>query len=45
MAAMGGAGTRIAPSRGETARFHEAKHQVFLRMHDDQMAYRELMRG
>jgi FGGY-family pentulose kinase len=45
MAAMGGAGTRIAPSRGETARFHEAKHQVFLRMHDDQIVYRELMRG
>jgi FGGY-family pentulose kinase len=43
MQAMTRAGRVVEPSRGEVARFHEAKHRVFLRMHDDQMAYRELM--
>jgi hypothetical protein len=33
----------IEPATGDTARFHEAKHRVFLRMHEDQLAYRELM--
>ena len=35
---------RHRPAGGEVAEFHDAKHRVFLRMHDDQMAYRELMR-
>jgi FGGY-family pentulose kinase len=44
MAAMTRAGRVIGPAGGDVARFHDAKHRVFLRMHDDQMAYRELMR-
>lgn len=43
MSAMTRSGRVIAPAGGETARFHEAKHRVFLRMHEDQLAYRELM--
>jgi FGGY-family pentulose kinase len=43
MGAMTRAGRIIEPSRGEVARFHEAKHRVFLRMHEDQIAYREMM--
>jgi ribulose kinase len=43
MAAMSQAGATIHPS-GETVRhYHDAKYAVFRRMHDDQMAYRELM--
>jgi len=44
MAAMTRAGRVVRPSGGAVAKFHEAKHRVFLRMHDDQMAYREIMR-
>jgi ribulose kinase len=44
MAAMTRAGRAIEPAAGDVARFHEAKHRVFLRMHDDQIAYREAMR-
>jgi len=45
MGAMNEAATVIAPSGGDVARFHQAKHRVFLRMHDDQLEYRSLMRG
>jgi FGGY-family pentulose kinase len=44
MAAMTRAGRVVEPIRGDVARFHDAKHRVFLRMHDDQLAYREIMR-
>ena len=44
MPAMTRAGRTIEPAGGEVARFHAAKHAVFLRMHDDQLAYREIMR-
>lgn len=44
MAAMTRAGRGVHPSGGGVAKFHEAKHRVFLRMHEDQMAYRELMK-
>jgi FGGY-family pentulose kinase len=44
MGAMTRAGRVIRPASGEVARFHDAKHRVFLRMHDDQMAYREQMK-
>ena len=44
MGAMTSAGRVVDPAGGDVARFHEGKHRVFLRMHDDQMAYRELMR-
>jgi FGGY-family pentulose kinase len=43
MEAMTRSGRVIEPAKGEVARFHDAKHRVFLRMHDDQMAYRKLM--
>jgi FGGY-family pentulose kinase len=44
MAAMSHAGGRIAPSGGEVQRYHDAKYAVFLRMYEDQIAYRGLMR-
>jgi FGGY-family pentulose kinase len=44
MGAMTRSGRIVPPAKGDVARFHDAKHRVFLRMHEDQMAYRELMR-
>lgn len=43
MRAMNAAGKIIEPSRGEIARFHDAKFRVFHRMHKDYLAYRKLM--
>lgn len=43
MAAMCHAGAIVEPAGGAVAEYHDKKHRVFLRMHDDQMAYRELM--
>lgn len=43
MRAMSATATRLAPAEGEVARFHAAKHEVFHRMYEDQMAYRALM--
>jgi FGGY-family pentulose kinase len=43
MGAMTRAGRVIEPARGEVARFHDAKHRVFQRMYEDQLAYREAM--
>jgi FGGY-family pentulose kinase len=43
MGAMSRAGATIRPAGGDVAAFHARKHQVFLRMHDDQLAYRALM--
>ncbi len=45
MRAMSKPGRVIEPTRGRVAEFHARKHQVFLRMHDDQVAYRAMMRG
>jgi hypothetical protein len=45
MSSMTRAGRTIEPTRGDVARFHEAKHAVFLRMHEDQLAYRGMMNG
>ncbi len=45
MAALSAVGERIAPATGEVAQYHQAKHTVFQRMYDDQLAYRELMGG
>ena len=33
----------IEPADGMVRRFHDAKHRVFHRMYQDQMAYRALM--
>jgi FGGY-family pentulose kinase len=44
MSAMTRAGRIVEPARGDAARFHDGKHRVFLRMHDDELAYRELMK-
>ena len=43
MAAMSGTDRVLEPSGGAVARYHEAKHRVFLRMCEDQMAYRAMM--
>jgi FGGY-family pentulose kinase len=43
MGAMSRPSSVISPSGGAVAAFHDAKHRVFLRMHDDQLAYRALM--
>jgi FGGY-family pentulose kinase len=43
MAAMTQAGKVVQPVQGRPARFHEAKHAVFLRMCADQLAYRAQM--
>ena len=43
MSAMSRAGQTIAPSGGGIAQYHNAKHAVFRRMYDDQLAYRRLL--
>jgi len=43
MSSMTRPGRTIEPTRGDVARFHDTKHAVFLRMHEDQLAYRGLM--
>ncbi|HEY2408156.1 MAG TPA: FGGY-family carbohydrate kinase [Polyangiaceae bacterium] len=43
MATMSGVASVVEPCGGEVARFHRAKHEVFLRMHGDQLAYRAAM--
>ncbi|TET36512.1 MAG: ribulokinase [Planctomycetota bacterium] len=43
MAAMNGPGEIIEPDGGAVAKYHDAKHEVFLKMHDDLLAYRKIM--
>ena len=43
MAAMSRADRTIEPASGEVRAYHEQKHRVFHRMHEDQRAYRALM--
>ena len=43
MGAMNEAAMLVQPTGGRVARLHEAKHRVFLRMHEDQLAYRAQM--
>lgn len=43
MAAMNSADRVIEPDTAQARDFHERKHRVFLRMHEDQLAYRRLM--
>ncbi len=43
MAAMNRAGTVTQPNAGAVRSYHDKKHEVFLRMHEDQLAYRKLM--
>jgi D-ribulokinase len=45
MAAMNEAAALIEPTGGAVARFHDAKHRVFQRMYEDQLAYRAIMRA
>jgi len=45
MRAMGGVSRGLEPAGGDVARYHAAKHRVFQRMYEDQMAYRGLMAG
>lgn len=44
MAAMSRAGRVIEPGNGAVRAYHDAKYAVFQRMHQDQVAYRGLMR-
>ena len=43
MVAMCAAGEVVEPAGGDVARFHAAKYAVFLRMYEDQVAYRGVM--
>ncbi len=43
MGAMSRAGSTVLPAGGPVAAYHAAKHEVFQRMHDDQLAYRTSM--
>jgi FGGY-family pentulose kinase len=43
MGAMDGADRVIEPHGGATGAFHAKKHEVFLRMHEDQQTYRAMM--
>ena len=43
MAAMSRSDEIIEPAGGAVARYHDAKHTVFHRMHEDLLAYRGLM--
>lgn len=43
MTAMSRTGEEISPAGGAVAAFHVAKHQVFQRLYEDQMAYRRLI--
>lgn len=43
MSAMSSSGRILQPATGATRSYHEAKHRVYQRMLDDQLAYRELM--
>ena len=45
MSAMSRAGQTIEPSSGAVAQYHHAKHAVFHRMYEDQLAYRRLLEG
>lgn len=45
MGAMTATDRSVAPAGGAVAEHHARKHRVFLRMHDDQCDYRELMVG
>ena len=45
MAAMTAAERTIEPTGGAVRAYHDAKHRVFHRMYEDQLAYRELMMG
>ncbi|MEW4452993.1 FGGY-family carbohydrate kinase [Bremerella sp. JC817] len=43
MSTMSGADRILEPTTGPTAVYHQAKYQVFRKLYDDQMAYREIM--
>lgn len=43
MTKMSAAGEIIEPRRGSVSDYHDAKHEVFLRMYDDQIRYNTLM--
>ena len=44
MGAMSGASAIVEPTGGPVAAYHDAKYRVYLRMHDDQLAYRAQMK-
>lgn len=45
MAAMNTADRVIKPTKGRVAKYHAVKYEVFHRLHDDFLAYRQIMRN
>ncbi len=45
MARMSSPGEALAPADGRVRAYHDAKYAVYLRLYEDQMEYRRLMRG
>jgi len=45
MTAMNSTDQVIKPTKGRVAKYHAAKYAVFQRLHDDFLAYREIMRS
>jgi len=45
MAAMNAPGSIVEPAKAAVADYHRRKFDVFLRMHEDQMAYRKIMKS
>ncbi|MFH0944321.1 MAG: FGGY-family carbohydrate kinase [Planctomycetota bacterium] len=45
MGAMSRTETAMEPAGGLVAEYHERKHRVFLKMHDDQQEYARIVRG
>jgi FGGY-family pentulose kinase len=45
MKSMNRIGKRVLPQKGTIGEFHDRKYRVYLRMYQDQLAYRELMKA
>jgi FGGY-family pentulose kinase len=45
MKSMNRIGKRVAPQKGEIGEFHDRKYRVYLKMYEDQLAYRKMMGG
>ena len=43
MSAMSHSGKTISPSKRQVSEYHSAKYRVFMKMYEDQIAYRGLM--
>jgi FGGY-family pentulose kinase len=45
MSAMNAVGSEVQPQHGKVREYHQRKHVVFQRMHEDQLAYARAMNG